>query len=300
MNKARLFGHVSMYSRIVWFVPRCQWRDSVIHLHHLNETTLYTPLCTHFSWCSSTGHSTAAFSLFFVVGRSLICIEREDTHKFSIFSFGVFLLDKLTPQVGLSLNSTLHCYILQYSTLHYTTLRHLHCISVVSMPPKITTAQKRLLRELRELNENPTEGIVACPISENDLFHWKCLITGPTDTPYEFGVFEATLDFPSDYPLSPPKMKFVTPILHPNVYKDGTVCISILHASGNDPLNYEPANERWGPLQSIEKILLSVSSMIADPNPNSPANVDAAKLWRSNRDKYDEIVRQQVRHSLQL
>ncbi|AWU78281.1 hypothetical protein CAS74_002904 [Pichia kudriavzevii] len=168
------------------------------------------------------------------------------------------------------------------------------------MPPKITTAQKRLLRELRELNENPTEGIVACPISENDLFHWKCLITGPTDTPYEFGVFEATLDFPSDYPLSPPKMKFVTPILHPNVYKDGTVCISILHASGNDPLNYEPANERWGPLQSIEKILLSVSSMIADPNPNSPANVDAAKLWRSNRDKYDEIVRQQVRHSLQL
>lgn len=168
------------------------------------------------------------------------------------------------------------------------------------MPPKILTSHKRLLRELKELIENPVDGIIACPRSDDDLFHWRCLITGPVDTPYEYGVFEATLDFPNDYPLSPPTMKFKTPILHPNVYKDGRVCISILHAPGNDPLNYESADERWGPLQSIEKILLSVSSMIADPNPNSPANVDAAKLWRSNREKYDEIVRQQVLDSLKL
>ncbi|TID30027.1 hypothetical protein CANINC_001396 [Pichia inconspicua] len=166
--------------------------------------------------------------------------------------------------------------------------------------PKITTAHKRLLRELRELTENPTEGIVASPISDNDIFHWNCLITGPEDTPYEYGVFETLLEFPQDYPLSPPKMKFITPIYHPNVYKDGTVCISILHEPGNDPLNYESPDERWGPLQSIEKILLSVSSMLADPNPNSPANVDAAKLWRSNREKYDEIVRGQVINSLRL
>lgn len=170
------------------------------------------------------------------------------------------------------------------------------------MPPKgnYTTAHKRLLRELRELVENPVEGIIACPISDDDLFHWRCAITGPEDTPYEFGVFEARLDFPRDYPLSPPTMKFVTPVLHPNVYKDGKVCISILHEPGNDPLNYESADERWGPLQSIEKILLSVSSMIADPNPNSPANVDAAKLWRYNRESYNNIVQQQVLDSLGL
>lgn len=163
---------------------------------------------------------------------------------------------------------------------------------------KISTAHKRLLREYRELMQNPTEGIIASPVSDNDLFNWRCIISGPVDTPYEFGIFEATLSFPNDYPLSPPTMKFKTPILHPNIYTDGKVCISILHESGNDPLNYESADERWGPLQSIEKILLSVSSMIADPNPNSPANVDAAKLWRSNKDKYDKIVRQQVIDSL--
>lgn len=170
------------------------------------------------------------------------------------------------------------------------------------MPPKskFSTAHKRLLRELRELINNPTEGIIASPINDDDLFHWRCIITGPEDTPYEYGIFEAILDFPSDYPLSPPSMKFKTPILHPNVYKDGKVCISILHEAGDDPLNYESADERWGPLQSIEKILLSVSSMIADPNPNSPANVDAAKLWRENREKYNSIVLEQVINSLQL
>lgn len=166
------------------------------------------------------------------------------------------------------------------------------------MPPKQTTAHKRLLRELRELTNNPVEGIIASPTNDDDLFNWKCLIEGPVDTPYEYGIFEANLVFPKDYPLSPPVMKFKTPIFHPNIYHDGKVCISILHESGNDPLNYESADERWGPLQSIEKILLSVSSMLADPNPNSPANVDAAKLWRDDRTKFDNMVKQQVQDSL--
>ncbi|KAG0679233.1 hypothetical protein C6P40_003672 [Pichia californica] len=166
------------------------------------------------------------------------------------------------------------------------------------MSKNYNTAHKRLLRELKELIDHPVEGIIASPVSDDDLFNWRCVISGPVDTPYEYGIFEALLTFPKDYPLSPPKMKFLTPILHPNIYKNGKVCISILHESGNDPLNYESADERWGPLQSIEKILLSVSSMIADPNPNSPADVDAAKLWRDNRDKYTAIVKQQVLDSL--
>ncbi len=168
------------------------------------------------------------------------------------------------------------------------------------MPPKISTAQRRLLKEFQELLKQPTEGIIAGPADENDLLKWRCLLEGPPNTVYENGVFEAVLDFPSDYPLSPPKLQFKTPILHPNVYKDGTVCISILHPPGDDPLHYESADERWGPLQSIEKILLSVCSMLAEPNPNSPADVDAAKLWREDRDKFNATVRQQVLSSLEL
>jgi hypothetical protein len=44
------------------------------------------------------------------------------------------------------------------------------------------------------------------PITEDDFFKWSCLISGPTDTPFEGGVFEAELSFPRDYPLSPPKV----------------------------------------------------------------------------------------------
>ena len=55
-------------------------------------------------------------------------------------------------------------------------------------------------------------------------------------------------------------------VLFQSVYKDGKVCISILHAPGEDPNQYESSSERWSPVQSIEKILLSVISMLAEPN----------------------------------
>ena len=124
--------------------------------------------------------------------------------------------------------------------------------------------------------------------------------TGPESTVYEGGVFTARLTFPSDYPLSPPKMQFVSDMFHPNVYPDGRVCISILHAPGEDPLGYESISERWSPVQSIEKVLLSVVSMLAEPNDESGANVDAAKMWREDREQFKRIAIQVVRKSLNL
>jgi len=158
---------------------------------------------------------------------------------------------------------------------------------------------KRLMTEYRELTLHAPEGITAGPITEENFFEWEALIEGPQDTPYEGGIFPATLTFPKDYPLSPPTMKFKCTMFHPNVYADGTVCISILHA-GEDPLGYESAAERWSPVQSIEKILLSVVSMLAEPNDESGANIDACKVWRSNRDEYNRIVRRNVRVNLGL
>lgn len=60
------------------------------------------------------------------------------------------------------------------------------------------------------------------------------------------------------------------------VHKDGEVCISILHEPGEDKFGYERASERWLPIHTVESILMSVISMISDPNDESPANVDAA------------------------
>ncbi|VDP68974.1 unnamed protein product [Schistosoma curassoni] len=71
-------------------------------------------------------------------------------------------------------------------------------------------------------------------------------------------------------------MRFVTDIWHPNIAQDGDVCISILHHPGKDLWGYERPEERWLPVHTVETIITSVISMLAEPNPDSPANVDAA------------------------
>ncbi|CAL1697955.1 unnamed protein product [Somion occarium] len=133
------------------------------------------------------------------------------------------------------------------------------------------TALRRLMTEYKALisQGSPDGMFTAGPISESDFFTWEALIMGPKDTPFEGGVFAAKLTFPSDYPLSPFKMKFEPPLFHPNVYPDGTVCISILHTPGDDPTMYEQASERWSPVQSVEKVILSVISMLAVPTRSS-------------------------------
>jgi ubiquitin-conjugating enzyme E2 G1 len=83
------------------------------------------------------------------------------------------------------------------------------------------------------------------------------------------------------------------------VYKDGKVCISILHAPGNDPNNYENASERWLPVHTVESILVSVISMLANPNDESAANLDAAKEWRDENDKFRKKVHETVRRALE-
>lgn len=82
------------------------------------------------------------------------------------------------------------------------------------------------------------------------------------------------------------------------VYEDGTVCISILHPPEDDKYGYEQASERWSPVQSPETILLSVISMLSSPNDESPANIDAAKLWREDPKEFRKRCRKCVRDSL--
>lgn len=78
------------------------------------------------------------------------------------------------------------------------------------------------------------------------------------------------------------------------------MCISILHPPGDDPNHYESASERWSPIQSTEMILISVMSMLAEPNDESPANVEAAKMWRERREEFEKVVREGVRRGLGL
>eukprot|EP01115_Flamella_aegyptia_P003329 TRINITY_DN15604_c0_g1_i1.p1 TRINITY_DN15604_c0_g1~~TRINITY_DN15604_c0_g1_i1.p1 ORF type:complete len:248 (-),score=77.68 TRINITY_DN15604_c0_g1_i1:35-703(-) len=152
-----------------------------------------------------------------------------------------------------------------------------------------TQATARLQKELKDLMKNPVEGFKVELADESNLFEWSVYIAGPPDTDFQGGIFKAVMLFPEDYPNSPPKMKFLSDIWHPNVYPDGTVCISILHTP--DPLNpEEKAEECWRPIQTVESILVSVCSMLSDPNFSSPANVDASVELRRNPDSYKKRI----------
>jgi len=160
-----------------------------------------------------------------------------------------------------------------------------------------TPASLLLKKQLRDLSKNPVEGISAGLVDESNIFEWQVCIVGPTDTLYEGGVFNALLKFPEEYPNMPPKMRFTTKLYHPNIYQTGEVCISILHPPGEDKWGYERPEERWLPVHSPETILLSVISMLSDPNDQSPANLEAAKDWRENQATFKKKVRQCVLRS---
>ena len=94
-------------------------------------------------------------------------------------------------------------------------------------------------------------------------------------------------------------MRFRPSLFHPNVYPNGDVCISILHPPEDDKYGYESASERWSPVQTPETILLSVISMLSSPNDESPANVEAARLWREDEKGFRRKGREVVRRSLE-
>lgn len=171
-------------------------------------------------------------------------------------------------------------------------------------PPASSTALRRLATEFAKLSSSGgLPGIVARPASPGNLMLWRFALAGPAGSAYACGVFTGSLAFPADYPLSPPRMRFEPPITHPNVYaaapRAGEVCISILHA-GADATGYERAEERWSPVHSVQSVLLSVQSMLHDVNVESPANVDAAKLFSREPAAFRARVRAEVLRSLEL
>mmetsp|Transcript_30501 Transcript_30501/g.83597 ORF Transcript_30501/g.83597 Transcript_30501/m.83597 type:complete len:169 (+) Transcript_30501:84-590(+) len=156
-----------------------------------------------------------------------------------------------------------------------------------------------LVKQLKEITQGSGSASFSCGFKDDDNpFVWDVTIYGPPGTPYESGLFRAEMTFPQDYPNQPPKLVFTSDIWHPNIYTDGKVCISILHAPGEDVHGYESAEERWRPIHSAESVLISVTSMLADPNIESPANVDAAKEFRDDKAAFDKKVKRCARRSV--
>lgn len=98
------------------------------------------------------------------------------------------------------------------------------------------------------------------------------------------GTFKLTLQFTEDYPNKPPTVRFVSRMFHPNIYADGSICLDILQ-------------NQWSPIYDVAAILTSVQSLLCDPNPNSPANSEAARLFSENKREYNRKVREIVEQS---
>ena len=138
-------------------------------------------------------------------------------------------------------------------------------------------ALRRIQKELNDLQRDPPSNCSAGP-SGDDLFKWEGFILGPTDSPYAGGVFKLEILFPVDYPFKPPKIQFTTKIYHPNINASGLICLDIL-------------KQQWSPALTISKVLLSVTSLLTDPNPDDPFVPEIAQLYKTNKVLYESNAR---------
>ena len=144
---------------------------------------------------------------------------------------------------------------------------------------------KRINKELKDLTEDPPANCSAGPQGD-DLFDWIATIMGPEGTPYHGGLFFLRINFPTDYPFKAPKIAFTTPIYHCNVNRNGGICLDILKT-------------QWSPALTVSKVLLSITSLLSDPNPDDPLMPEIAKLYKSNRAKHDINAREStMKHAM--
>jgi ubiquitin-conjugating enzyme E2 A len=149
-----------------------------------------------------------------------------------------------------------------------------------------SNAARRLIRDFKQLKKDPPQGVAGAPCSGSDIFTWNAVIFGPDDTCWEGGTFQLKMSFSEEYPNKPPHVVFLTKMFHPNIYNDGSICLDIL-------------KNQWSPIYDVAAILTSIQSLLTDPNPNSPANAEAAKLYRDDKRMYERRVREMVEKSLE-
>ncbi|KAF2396850.1 ubiquitin-conjugating enzyme [Trichodelitschia bisporula] len=133
---------------------------------------------------------------------------------------------------------------------------------------KAQSPLKRLTRELQDLQDEPNDAVLRLGPVDDDLFHWHAVLKGPAGTAYEGGLWALSITIPPNYPNAPPKVRFETPICHPNVhFQTGEICLDLL-------------KDKWAPTITISILLTSIQQLLTSAEPDSPLNVDIAQLFR--------------------
>ena len=143
------------------------------------------------------------------------------------------------------------------------------------------TSIRRLKKEWSDIAleiEKSKEPITVKLLNE-EITHWCATIKGPSGSPFEEGTFTLDIIFPAEYPFKPPIIKFLNKMYHPNINTSGAICLDIL-------------KDQWSPALSVFKVLLSISSLLADPNPNDPLSPDVASIYKQDKEKYIKTAKE--------
>eukprot|EP00823_Brevimastigomonas_motovehiculus_P009387 TRINITY_DN9050_c0_g1_i1.p1 TRINITY_DN9050_c0_g1~~TRINITY_DN9050_c0_g1_i1.p1 ORF type:complete len:148 (-),score=21.32 TRINITY_DN9050_c0_g1_i1:257-700(-) len=140
---------------------------------------------------------------------------------------------------------------------------------------------KRITKELSDLTKDPPTNCSAGPVGD-DMYKWHATIMGPSGSPYSGGVFFLEIQFPQEYPFKPPHVKFTTKIYHCNINDKGGICLDIL-------------KDNWSPALTVSKVLLSICSLLTDPNPSDPLVPEIAQKYKSDKKEHDKIAAEWTR-----
>ncbi|OVA04047.1 Ubiquitin-conjugating enzyme [Macleaya cordata] len=131
---------------------------------------------------------------------------------------------------------------------------------------------RRIIKETQRLLSEPAPGISASP-SEDNMRYFNVMILGPSQSPYEGGVFKLELFLPEEYPMAAPKDLLM---------QLGRICLDIL-------------KDKWSPALQIRTVLLSIQALLSAPNPDDPLSDNIAKHWKANEAEAVETAKEWTR-----
>ncbi|KAI6192723.1 UBC core domain-containing protein [Aphelenchoides besseyi] len=151
-------------------------------------------------------------------------------------------------------------------------------------------AMKRLQRELRMMKRDMPSGVTAEP-TDGNLFKWHATIEGPANSPFANGIFHLEMVFTDAYPIKAPQVRFITRVYHPNISDDGSICLDILKKEWSLALTIRTGSFL---LKSSDQfsVLLSIQSLLCDPNAGDPLNGHVANVYKTNRRQYNETAKE--------
>jgi len=128
---------------------------------------------------------------------------------------------------------------------------------------------RRIVKEIGRLKKDSPPGI-SVNVDAKNIRYLMVTLEGPDGSPYHGGVFQLEMYLNEDYPMAPPKVRFLTRIYHPNIDKIGRICLDIL-------------KDKWSPALQIQSVLMSLQVLMGNPNVDDPLDEQVAAHWRSKR-----------------